>query len=293
MRGREHDPEVGDEYKEEQQALLPGSSTDAEPAAPSAPPPHRNFSVTQLILAFVAGGIACLGIQLAILGPSCLSPNPYSPEEDVLNALAPPYVGSTEVHNWPPASPTNADPTLFPTDVGYAGATPTGAEAALIATAPSYPLHTGAPQLVLPVTLHSGEKSTSKSFDLFKSWGNLSPWYSVPRGTFGIDSGPEAPEQCTVTGLHFLHRHGARYPTQWGAFVSFSYADTLADLRGMLLASYGGPAAFATRLNLNAENWTAKGDLDFLNEWYVARMLHHASIHSRVSSGHTSLEKKV
>lgn len=217
MRGRELDVEVGDEYKEEQQALLPESSRDAEPTARLEPSPHRNFSVTQLILAFVAGGIACLGIQLAIIGPSCLSPNSYGLEEDVLNALAPPYVGSTEVHNWPPASPTNADPTLFPTDVGYPGATPTGAEAALIATAPSYPVHTGAPQLVLPVTLHSGEKSTSKSFDLFKSWGNLSPWYSVPRGTFGIDSGPEAPEQCTVTGLHFLHRHGARYPTQWGA----------------------------------------------------------------------------
>ena len=48
---------------------------------------------------------------------------------------------------------------------------------------------------------------------MFRSWGNLSPWYSVPRDAFGVHTSPEAPDACTVNGLHFLHRHGARYPT--------------------------------------------------------------------------------
>jgi hypothetical protein len=86
-----------------------------------------------------------------------------------------------------------------------------------------------------------------KHFDLFKKWGNLSPWYSVKRGAYGIDSDAGAPDGCKVTGLHLLHRHGARYPTSW--------------------AAYGGPAALAHRLNEAAADWTAQGDLDFLNNW--------------------------
>jgi hypothetical protein len=33
------------------------------------------------------------------------------------------------------------------------------------------------------------------------------------------------------------------------------------------IASYGGPAALAHRLNEAAADWTAQGDLDFLNNW--------------------------
>jgi hypothetical protein len=57
------------------------------------------------------------------------------------------------------------------------------------------------------------EDDAKKHFDLLKSWGNLSPWYSVGKNTFGINSTPEVPDTCVITGLHFLHRHGARYPT--------------------------------------------------------------------------------
>lgn len=32
-------------------------------------------------------------------------------------------------------------------------------------------------------------------------------------------------------------------------------------------ASFGGPADFATRLHKAAENWTATGDLAFMNQW--------------------------
>ncbi|KAH9966467.1 phosphoglycerate mutase-like protein [Russula dissimulans] len=227
-----------DSYKpepesEEQQFLLPSSNSDSPARPPSSrlcgvsaccPSKGITFSTLYLILAFIAGSLAC-----------------FLPT----HVLAPPYVGSTEVHNWPPPTPTNDFPTLFPTDVGHAGATPTGAEPALILTAPSYPVHTGAAQLVLPSTLHEGSKK--KDFDLFKKWGNLSPWYSVKRGAFGIDSDPGAPEGCKVTGLHLLHRHGARYPTSY--------------------AAYGGPTNFAHRLNEAAADWTAHGDLDFLNGW--------------------------
>ena len=121
----------------------------------------------------------------------------------------------------------------FDCSVGFPGGTPTGAEPALIATAPSLPLQTGAAQLVPPkihkqiYSAHDGDggedeekeshnhHKTERPFNLFRSWGNLSPWYSVPRGAFGIDATAEPPSGCVVTALHLLHRHGARYPTAW------------------------------------------------------------------------------
>jgi hypothetical protein len=218
MRKSDADVETGDDsYKpepetEEQQSLLSSSTRDPPVSASTSrlPSKSRTFSVLYIILAFIAGSLACFVGQYALFGLSCFGLR--SSTDDAAHVLAPPYVGSTEVHNWPPPTPTNNVPPLFPTNVGHAGATPTGAEPALILTAPSYPIHTGAPQLVLPAALHAGSK---KHFNLFKKWGNLSPWYSVKRGAFGINSDPGAPDGCNVTGLHLLHRHGARYPTSW------------------------------------------------------------------------------
>ncbi|KAF8894812.1 histidine phosphatase superfamily [Infundibulicybe gibba] len=211
----------------------------------------QQFGWLHVSAAFLSGLIACFILQYAVCGPerfrSTSSGDSVTPSSNHDNALAPPYVGSTEVHNFPPAAPTNAFPSLFPTNVGYPGGTPTGAEPAVIATAPAYPIHTGAAQLVLPATLGKKVGKIPKEFDMFKKWGNLSPWFSVDRTAFGLDSGPEVPDTCRVTGLHFLHRHGARYPTQW--------------------ASYGGPAKFAKKINDNAAKWNASGNLDFLNEW--------------------------
>ncbi|KAG6880963.1 hypothetical protein C0993_003472 [Termitomyces sp. T159_Od127] len=86
-----------------------------------------------------------------------------------MKVFAPPYVGSTQVHKFPPASPTNANPTLSPSNVGYPGGTPTGAEPNVIETAPAYPIHSGAAQLVSPNT--SGSKAKEgKKFDLFRQW---------------------------------------------------------------------------------------------------------------------------
>jgi len=167
--------------------------------------PTRSY--TPILLAFFAGVITTrlLFVQPQ-LGAHSNPSGKFKRSEDV--ARAEPWVGSTEVHSYPPTKPTNYDPSLFPSNVGYPGATPTGAEPALLATAPAYPLNAGSQGLLLVPNEFSGNK-----FDLLKKWGNLSPWYSNPVGTFGVETGPETPDGCTVTGLHFLHRHGARYPT--------------------------------------------------------------------------------
>ncbi|KAI0349614.1 phytase [Trametes cingulata] len=156
-----------------------------------------------------------------------------------------PEAGSTVVDRFPPPSPTNAFPSLFPSDVGHPGPTPTGALPALVLTAPAYPLHSGAPHLLPPVALTND--SSKHPFDIFRHWGNLSPWFSVPSSTFGIDASPHPPHSCRVTGLHLLHRHGARYPTGQ--------------------ASYGGPANFSARIARSPESWNAHGQLEFLNHW--------------------------
>ncbi|KAG6909600.1 hypothetical protein DXG01_016639 [Tephrocybe rancida] len=256
------DVEAGQSYArdsyddQERETLLP-SASGTYSAPISSPKPSttskRQFGFLHLFLAFLAGAIACGGTQLVVCGPGCFVPSGAKHEsaattKNDVKVLAPPYVGSTEVHNFPPASPTNANPTLFPTNVGYPGGTPTGAEPGVILTAPAYPIHTGAAQLVVPDTLgHKDRGKGKRDFDIFKKWGNLSPWYSVGRGAFGLDSEPTVPETCRVTGLHFLHRHGARYPTQW--------------------AAYGGPAKLARKLNKAAADWNATGNLEFLNEW--------------------------
>jgi hypothetical protein len=229
------DVELGqsEEYKEiydsadtEREALLPTSiapeerSVEIKPAASPATlcsSVKPRFDFRHIGLAFVGGVLACILAQYAACGSGCFSSRANSQDVSMSKSphdFAPPYVGSTERHHFPPHSPTNAFPSLFPTNVGFAGPTPTGAEPALVITAPSYPLHTGAAQLVAPLsTAKSGAKKGG--YDLFKLWGNLSPWYSVGQGRFGVDSSPEVPETCRITGLHFLHRHGARYPTGW------------------------------------------------------------------------------
>jgi hypothetical protein len=173
-------------------------------------------------------------------------------------------VGSTVVHDYPPASPTNAFPSMFPTEVGYPGPTATGAEPGLVLTAGTYPFWKGTDGLVKPDTWkgkkHGGKigsnhedhgdedsirelpswieddstsdqskKSKHKSkFNVLHHWGNLTPFHSVPPDSFGIKSstGAEVPPTCSLKGAHILHRHGARYPTGWCK----SYSDSLRPL---------------------------------------------------------------
>ena len=234
----------------ESQSLLP-QDHDRHEQHTSARSPRRTFRTRHIFFAYVAGILSAVLAELIFCSHYSLPIFYYDthPQSTAVANLANPDAGSTEVHHFPPASPTNAFPSLFPTDVGHAGPTPTGAEAGLVATAPSYPLHTGAPHLLSPLALvkNVSDQSSEPPFDIFKHWGNLSPWFSVERGSFGVDSGPEAPESCRVTGLHLLHRHGARYPTEW--------------------ASYGGPANFSGRLHNAAAGWNGSGDLEFMNDW--------------------------
>ncbi|KAJ7887620.1 phosphoglycerate mutase-like protein [Mycena olivaceomarginata] len=215
---------VYNDQEPERESLLPSSSgPQQERYASHSCYSKPRFGVNHLLTAFVAGTLACFLAQYAICGSSCFSYREATPETaptDV-QALASPWAG-----------------------VGYAGKTPTGAEAAIVATAPSSSRPPpGAPKGKLP----------KEPFDLFKKWGNLSPWYSVPRTAFGVDSGPETPPTCRVTGLHLLHRHGARYPTAY--------------------ASYGGPANFSSRLHAVADKWNASGELEFMNECSAKKFL--------------------
>ena len=164
---------------------------------------------TQTLLTFMAGVATCLVLQFIL--------NVLGPHDNLVYLSSVGCLSSTGEH-FPPPNPTNVVPSLFPTPIGFAGPTSTGAEPAIIQTAPSYPLHTGAPHLVPPSFNSSPDTPPNPDFDIFQHWGNLSPWFSVERGSFGVDSSPEAPEGCHVTGLHLLHRHGARYPTIQGNF---------------------------------------------------------------------------
>jgi hypothetical protein len=214
---------------EKQFVSVPG--TDDEPLSPgkSGASSKKKSSgasyYAQLIGAFLVG-VLCTAVMHVIIVQHYYKPAGGGPANttagDVNIEAAPPHVGSSEVYHFPPAMPTNKFPELFPSNVGYAGPTPTGAEPAIVATAPAWPIHTGAAHLVVPAKLieldedgddEDGEGKGKSAFNMLEKWGNLSPWYSVRRGAFGLDSGPGTPDTCRTTGLHFLHRHGARYPT--------------------------------------------------------------------------------
>ncbi|GHJ87932.1 hypothetical protein NliqN6_4334 [Naganishia liquefaciens] len=130
----------------------------------------------------------------------------------------------------------------FPTDIGYAGPSSTGKEPALVLTAPHLPLQTAQPVIFAnPSDKKMSDKD--KHFNILQSWGQLSPWYSVE--SHGLKKAESVePEGCRIVGLHWLQRHGARYPTS--------------DLEG--------PGAVAKRLR-EAKGWKAHGALSFLNEW--------------------------
>lgn len=204
------------------------------------PPPltRRGYTLRHLVLAYGAGILSVLLVRSALPIPHC------SQHVNALHPSVAAHAGSTEVHEYPPPSPTNAFPDLFPSNVGHAGPTPTGAEPALVVTAPEYPVHTGAPNLPPPQVL--GKES--KKFDIFTHWGNLSPWFTVEPGTFGVHSGPRPPTGCRIASLYLLHRHGARYPTGSSK-------------------AYGGPANLSALLHDAPRSWRAKGQLAFLNDW--------------------------
>ena len=231
--------DVHEAHHAETEALFPTAISDVE--TPDLPAKLKAYGrscvqpkygilhngIPHIATAFVLGIITCLLTQYAIYGSGCFTKCEQQPtssyghaKREVAAVLASPYAGSTQVHSYPPTKPTNAYPSLFPSNVGYAGPTPTGAEPAVVETAPAYPLYSGQCYQLEGGVLRNGDgtdvkkgKEGKKSkFNLFDTWGNLSPWHSLERGRFGLDSSPNAPDTCQITGLHFLHRHGARYP---------------------------------------------------------------------------------
>ncbi|EJD00233.1 phosphoglycerate mutase-like protein [Fomitiporia mediterranea MF3/22] len=156
------------------------------------------------------------------------------------------FAGATTSAVFPVPNATNAASqfdSFFPeaSAVGFAGPTPTGDEAELVATATSVPKVTNADPLINPST-----SDNKTSFNVLRSFGNLSPMFSVD--SLGLrNASMLIPEGCELTQVHLLHRHGARYPTS-----------------GSL------PAAFATKLHnatVSGTGFTASGDLAFLNTW--------------------------
>ena len=149
------------EREEEHHALLPSRIKQLKIS--SAPQPqHRQCckyrrplkSYLVPLVSFLGGGSAVLLVQLLQANypfpfhRSTTTSHAYNPQPDFLTAadgegeFAPPYIASSLIHNYP--SPTNHFPSLFPTEVGYPGPTGTGAEPALVQTAPVYPKQSGA-----------------------------------------------------------------------------------------------------------------------------------------------------
>ncbi|GAA5901853.1 hypothetical protein JCM5296_002090 [Sporobolomyces johnsonii] len=142
-----------------------------------------------------------------------------------------------------PAAGTAPNTAVFPQEsqVGYEQPTPTGVEPFAAQTAVAWPTHTDIYPLVV-----STPSNASSDFNIARYWGNLSPQYSVPSSTYGLDyASPDVPNQCELTQVILYFRHGARYPTTGSA-----------------------PSAFAGKLhNASLVGFNATGELAFLNNW--------------------------
>ncbi|GAA5972872.1 hypothetical protein JCM11641_003982 [Rhodosporidiobolus odoratus] len=124
------------------------------------------------------------------------------------------------------------DSAKWPTNIGYAGPTPTGSEA--FAASTSYPVNFDSSPLNPPAALDT------KDFNILHYLGNLAPWRSVNHGLKGT---AQIPAGCEVEQVQLLHRHGARYPTS-DAGTELFYTDVV-----------------------SASGFKASGDLEFLNNW--------------------------
>ncbi|KAJ7596916.1 histidine phosphatase superfamily [Mycena floridula] len=151
------------------------------------------------------------------------------------------FAGSTQTAQYPPPGA----PSIFFPDaqqVGFAGPTPTGDEAAAIVTAPVFAKLDNIFPLVQPKT---ADNKARNSFDILGHLGNLGPVQSV--SSFGLPkSSPNIPKSCQIDAIHVIYRHGARYPTSGSA-----------------------PAEFAAGLHAIADStgFNASGPLAFLNTW--------------------------
>ncbi|KAI0348404.1 phosphoglycerate mutase-like protein [Trametopsis cervina] len=159
------------------------------------------------------------------------------------------FAGSTSTAVFPPPG---ADVTqyssLFPgtSEVGFPGPTPTGDQPEVVATAAA-----GEKEDIYPLTPPPSLGRTPRSsFSPIRSWGNLSPFFSVDSAENGLPgASPQVPDGCTLSQVHLLHRHGARYPTSGGHGAQF--ASTLQQVASGQGFSVSGPLTFLS-------DWTYK-----------------------------------
>ncbi|EXJ66940.1 uncharacterized protein A1O5_10135 [Cladophialophora psammophila CBS 110553] len=157
-------------------------------------------------------------------------------------------VGATTSDVYPPAA-TSVNSAQFPPEpvVQFPGPTQTGLEPAVAQTAPLYPYNTqGAAAFPLVAPQPQGSDSSSK-VDITRYWGNLSPWYSLSSADYGLpNASPLIPAGCSISQVHLLYRHGARYPTSGAA-----------------------PATFAAKLAnaTKGAGFQVSGELAFLSDW--------------------------
>ena len=170
----------------------------------------------------------------------------------------------------------SANSELFPGEsvIGFPGPTPTGAEPLAIATASSYPGNSDQffPLVGAPI---SGDQTSN--FSIFKTWGNLSPWYTVNSSFYGLPkASPLLPAGlgCEITQVHYLYRHGARYPTSGSAPTTFSAKIENATVHGGINAT--GPLSFLNSwtYKLGAELLTPFGRLQNFELGVEARQLY-------------------
>lgn len=97
-------------------------------------------------------------------------------------------------------SSAQANSALFPgeTVIGFPGVTATGAEPLAIQTAAAYP---NSNEAFFPlVGAQPADNNASSDFSIFKTWGNLSPWYTVNSSFYSLNgASPLVPDQCEIT----------------------------------------------------------------------------------------------
>lgn len=135
---KEYDPEPGLEghnghEASERVGLLSGSQhvlpitgadhDDGRRLAVSSGGNVPRYALKHLLASFAGGIAACLALQLSLFGMGCYSFRERTGSSgagtDKVDVYAPPWVGSTTVHNYPPPSPTNGLPELFPTKYAF------------------------------------------------------------------------------------------------------------------------------------------------------------------------------
>ncbi|KAN0060550.1 hypothetical protein ACQY0O_007005 [Thecaphora frezii] len=184
-----------------------------------------------------------LGLLASVLCV-CASPT-YLLDRDVLLQPRQENVTTTITAATATATTTAASAAdVFPTNVGFLGTTKAGV-APFLVTQDRIAGSLGNRPID---TRWNATDDSDGSFDIFQHLGNESPYFSSPLFADFQRKAAVLPETCTVSQLHLLHRHGARYPT--------SYSTEGAPHFGAVIANLSGTAGFK-----------ATGPLGFLNDW--------------------------